>query len=66
MSYVEELESKILELPKQDFALLRNWLFELDDSQWDKQIASDLKTGKLNQLINNAKAEMAAGTTVKL
>ena len=66
MSYVEELESKILELPKQDFALLRNWLFELDDSQWDKQIASDLKTGKLNQLINNAKDEMAAGTAAKL
>jgi hypothetical protein len=66
MSYVEELESKILELPKQDFALLRNWLFELDDSQWDKQIASDLKTGKLNQLINTAKAEMAAGTAAKL
>lgn len=66
MSYVEELESKILELPKQDFALLRNWLFELDDTQWDKQIASDLKTGKLNQLINKAKDEMAAGTAAKL
>jgi hypothetical protein len=66
MSYVEELESKILELPKQDFALLRNWLFELDDSQWDKQISSDLKTGKLSQLINKAKAEMAAGTAAKL
>ena len=66
MSYVEELESKILELPKQDFALLRNWLFELDDAQWDQQIASDLKTGKLNNLINKAKAEMAAGTAAKL
>ena len=66
MSYVEELESKILELPKQDFVILRDWLFELDDSQWDKQIASDLKTGKLNHLVNKAKAEMAAGTTVKL
>lgn len=66
MSYVEELESKILELPKQDFALLRNWLLELDDSQWDKQIANDLKTGKLNQLINKAKAEMLAGTAAKL
>ena len=66
MSYVEELESEILELPKQDFALLRNWLFELDDAQWDKQIASDLKTGKLNHLINKAKAEMAAGNAAKL
>lgn len=66
MSYVEELESKILELPKQDFVILRDWLFELDDSQWDKQIASDLKAGKLNHLINKAKAEMAAGTAAKL
>ena len=66
MSYVEELESKILELPQQDFAVLRNWLFELDDSQWDKQIATDLKAGKLNALINNAKAEMAAGIAKKL
>lgn len=66
MSYVEELESEILELPKQDFALLRNWLFELDDAQWDKQIASDLKAGKLNHLINKAKAEMAAGNAAKL
>jgi hypothetical protein len=66
MTYVEELESKILELPKQDFALLRNWLFELDDSQWDKQIASDLKAGKLNHFINKAKSEMAAGTAAKL
>lgn len=66
MSNVEELESKILELPKQDFAILRNWLFELDDSQWDKQIASDLKTGKLNHLINKSKTEMAAGSAAKL
>jgi hypothetical protein len=66
MSYVEELESKILGLPKQDFALLRNWMFELDDSQWDKQIATDLKAGKLNQLINKAKSEMAAGIAAKL
>lgn len=66
MSYVEELESKILELPKQDFALLRNWMFELDDSQWDKQIATDLKAGKLSQLINKAKSEMAAGIAAKL
>jgi hypothetical protein len=66
MSHVEELESKILELPKQDFALLRNWLLELDDSQWDKQIATDLKAGKLNQLINKAKTEMTAGVAPKL
>jgi hypothetical protein len=32
------------------------------DANWDRQIASDLKAGKFNQLIAKAKAEMAAGT----
>jgi hypothetical protein len=66
MSYVEELETKIMSLPKQDFAQLRNWMFELDDAQWDRQIASDLKAGKLNHLIANARAEMAAGIAREL
>lgn len=66
MSNVEELESKILELPKQDFAILRNWLFELDDSQWDKQITTDLRAGKFDHIINKAKAEMSAGLASKL
>jgi hypothetical protein len=36
MSYVEELETKIMGLPKQDFAQLRNWMFDLDEAQWDR------------------------------
>jgi hypothetical protein len=63
MIAITELENHILELPKQDFAKLRNWMLELDESQWDTQIASDLKAGKFKHLIANAKAEMAAGTS---
>jgi hypothetical protein len=62
MIAIAELENHILELPKQDFAKLRNWMLALDDAQWDTQIANDLKAGKLNHLISKAKAEMAAGT----
>lgn len=66
MSYVEELESKIMALPKQDFTQLRNWMLDLDEAQWDRQIASDFKAGKLNHLIATAKAEMAAGSAREL
>ncbi len=66
MSYVEELETKIMSLPKHDFIQLRDWMFDLDDGQWDRQIASDLKAGKLNLLITSARAEMAAGIAREL
>lgn len=66
MIAITELENHILELPKQDFAKLRNWMLELDETQWDAQIANDLKAGKFNHLIANAKAEMAAGTARSL
>ncbi len=62
MIAIAELENHILELPKQDFAKLRNWMLALDDAQWDAQIAKDLKAGKFQHLIANAKAEMAAGS----
>ena len=47
MSEVEELEARIMNLPRQDMAKLRDWFLELDHQLWDEQIASDLKAGKL-------------------
>jgi hypothetical protein len=66
MSYIEELETKIMSLPKQDFVQLRNWMLDLDEAHWDRQIANDLKTGKLNHLIANARTEMAVGIAKEL
>ena len=66
MIAITQLENHILELPRQDFAKLRDWMLALDDTKWDVQIASDLKAGKLNGLIANAQAEMAAGTAKSL
>ncbi len=66
MIAITELENHILELPKQDFAKLRNWMLDLDETQWDAQIANDLKSGKFQHLIANAKAEMAAGSARSL
>jgi hypothetical protein len=66
MIAITELENHILELPRQDFAKLRDWMLALDDAKWDAQIASDFKAGKLNHLIAKARAETAAGTAKSL
>lgn len=41
-------------------------LREFDAQAWDRQIAADLKTGKLDSLINEARAEFKAGKAREL
>ena len=58
MSEVEELEARIMNLPRQDLAKLRDWFVELDDELWDEQIATDFKAGKFQGLIDEARVEL--------
>ncbi len=66
MSEVEELEARILNLPRQDLAKLREWFLELDHQLWDLQIASDYKAGRFKRLINEAREELAHGKAREL
>jgi len=61
MSEIEELESRVQNIPKEEFTMFRDWFFEIENEIWDKQIASDFNAGKFNQLIKNAKDEFAQG-----
>ena len=61
MSEVEELEARIVNLPRHDMAKLREWFLELDNELWDQQIASDFKAGKFQGLIDEAREELARG-----
>jgi len=61
MRKVEEIEAQIEALPREEFAELRNWLLEQDWSRWDAQIEADSKSGKLDKLIAEAKAEYNSG-----
>jgi hypothetical protein len=66
MSEVELIESRIRNLPPQDFASLREWFHEFENECWDRQIATDFKAGKFNKLIEKAKAEFAEGKAKEL
>lgn len=66
MSEIEELESRVQSLPKEEFAKFRNWFLELENELWDKQIAADFRAGKFNRLIKNAREEFVQGQAREL
>lgn len=63
MSEIEQLEKTVSNLSPKDLAQFRAWFLEFDARVWDEQIASDLKAGKLNSLLAEARAEYEQGKT---
>ena len=61
MSTVLEIEAAISKLPPQDVATVADWVAEYREELWDRQIAADAQSGKLNSLIQEAKTEYHAG-----
>jgi len=66
MSELEELENRIRNLPPEDLAKFRAWFLEFDHVLWDRQIQSDSKSGKLDQLVNEALADYKTGKAKKI
>ena len=66
MSDVEQLERRVQELSPEELAKFRVWFFEYDADLWDRQIAADLKAGKLDELIAEARADFKAGQAREL
>jgi hypothetical protein len=58
---VTEIKAEILQLPPSDMANLAQWLQEVQADAWDRQMAEDVKAGRLDALVARAKAQVAAG-----
>lgn len=56
-----EIESAIKQLPKGEVRNLAKWLQEYLDDMWDRQIETDLASGKLEHLIAQAEADIENG-----
>ena len=54
MAQVELIQAKIESLSQEEYARLRRWFAEKDWERWDKQIAKDPASGKLDFLIDEA------------
>jgi hypothetical protein len=60
MTTLPEIESAIQQLPESDIRQLSEWLQIYLDEIWDRQIESDLASGKLDRLIARAEADISA------
>ena len=54
MTQIDHLKSEIETLSTDDFAQLRDWIAEKNWKLWDKQIAKDAASGKLEFLKKEA------------
>ncbi len=57
MSKLQLIQAEIETLTPNDFSYLKNWINELDEQKWDKQIEEDSNAGKLDFLIEEALLE---------
>ncbi len=61
MSTVQEIETAIQKLKPQEIHEVADWLQELREELWDKQIEADAKAGRLDKLMEEAKQDYLAG-----
>ncbi len=66
MTEVEQLERQVESLSHQQLAAFRAWFAEFDAHVWDQQIEADVKAGKLDGLIAEARADYKAGKAREL
>lgn len=63
MTKLEQIQESVESLSDKELRTLGEWLDELRAQRWDHQIEEDLKAGKLDKFLDEARAEIAAGKT---
>jgi hypothetical protein len=54
MSAIEQIKQAIEKLSPEDFIRLSAWIYEREQSQWDRDLDADSIAGKLDSLFNEA------------
>jgi hypothetical protein len=66
MSTVAKIRAEIEKLTHREQRELAQWFAEMQADAWDAQIETDIQTGRLDHLIVQAEADIAAGRTKPL
>jgi hypothetical protein len=64
MTRLEDIVAAIAGLSSEDIAKLRDWFEEFEARLFDDRIERDAKSGKLDQLAAEARADHAAGHSI--
>ena len=66
MSKIEGLEREVASLSQAELAAFRKWFAEFDAAAWDRQLAEDVQSGKLDALADRALEAFKSGACSKL
>jgi hypothetical protein len=66
MRKIEQIEQQIKELSSAEFAELRDWMLAQDWAAWDAKVERDSRSGKLDNLIAEAKEDYESGKARKI
>lgn len=58
---ITEMKTAIKKLPRKEVTALANWITEYDQRLWDEQIANDVDSGKLDEILESVRRESEAG-----
>ena len=58
---ITEIKDSVMKLLADELREFIEWIDELQESQWDKQIEEDLQNGRLDHLITEARKEFKEG-----
>ena len=63
---VQKIETEVTALSEKDPCAFRAWFFKFDAAHWDEQLARDVRTGKLNELADEALEQYGNGQCKRL
>lgn len=66
MSNIDQIKAAIATLPEDEVTRLREWFAELDAARFDEKIERDAAAGKLDKLMDTARANAKAGRRQEL
>lgn len=66
MNLLEQIQSKIYELTKEERARLREWFDEFDGDSWDKDFDEHVKNKRIEQEVKKARRKNSAGKSKEL
>jgi hypothetical protein len=62
MTRIEQLEAAVGSLPAEEYRQFRDWFFQRDWDEWDRQIEKDSDAGRLDFLLKEAEEEKQGGS----
>lgn len=63
---IKDIEKAVEKLTPDDLKKFRSWFFEFDQKKWDRQLSSDITSGKLDALAKESLEEFENGKTKTL